>query len=223
MTNAWLSDINNTIENVNEISSTSKNRVIDFTSVKSQYSTSSKEGKEVSYTSTPAQEKRELTSVEKQLLTNSVQNEEKQYSVLVAGLEQELLILLKNYSLENETMSLAESKIYDIANKYSFRVLGDIIQRLYVQYYNLPNVIAGICTSLERFDACEVMPWGQSMILGLINHKNELVKERVIGLIENWADVSLLPALKNIDISSEWMREYVDEVILFLEGIECTI
>lgn len=66
---------------------------------------------------------------------------------------------------------------------------------------------------LERFDASEVSPWGQSIVIGLVNHKSDLVKERVISLIENWGDTSLLTVLKNIDISSTWMREYVNGVI----------
>ena len=60
-------------------------------------------------------------------------------------------------------------------------------------------------------------PWGQSIVIGLINHRSSNVKERVISLIDNWGDRSLLPALKNIEISSTWMREYVDSVIAYLE------
>lgn len=40
------------------------------------------------------------------------------------------------------------------------------------------------------------------------------INTRVISLIENWEDKSLLSALKNIDISSKWMKEYLMHVFL---------
>jgi hypothetical protein len=89
---------------------------------------------------------------------------------------------------------LAEKKIIDIANTYNFRVLGDVVQKIYIQYNDFPHMLVGICVCLERYDYEEVLPWGPTMLMGLLNHKSNLVKEYAIGLVENWATVELLPS-----------------------------
>ncbi len=148
---------------------------------------------------------------------DEINNEEQVYDQQIKQIRNELVIALEDYSLESETMSKAEELVCQIADKYSLRFLGEVLTEIYVGCYSQQNVISGICSSLERFDAEEVSPWGQSIVIGLVNHKSDLVKERVVSLIENWSDTSLLPALKSIEISSAWMKEYINGVITYLE------
>lgn len=152
---------------------------------------------------------------------DEVKEKNQQQEDLANIIEKNLLSSLMNYSLENETLSEAEKMISEIARKYSFSFLGEIITKIYVNNYDLQNVISGICAGLERFDSSEVFPWGQSIVIGLINHKSTIVKERVISLIDNWNDSSLLPALKSMNVSSLWMRNYINEVILSLGDNKC--
>lgn len=164
---------------------------------------------------------RPISKEEISQFADEISNEEQVYDQQIKQISNELVIVLEDYSLESETMSKAEELICQIADKYSLRFLGEILTGIYVSCYNQQNVISGICSSLERFDAEEVSPWGQSIVIGLVNHKSDLVKERVASLIENWSDTSLLPALKNIDISSAWMKEYINGVITYLEEKQC--
>lgn len=156
-------------------------------------------------------------------MSDELKNKEEQYDRFIYTIEQQLTLILKNYSLESEILSQAEEYICTIAERYSLRVLGEVLTRIYITNYGNQNVIAGICSGLEHFDANDVFPWGQGIIIGLINHKSELVKERVISVIDNWGDTSLLQVLKNIDISSTWMKEYVRGVIKYLEEKQCTM
>lgn len=171
----------------------------------------------ISNSSTPELPIKQVTSEERLQFTNEIGNKERQYDQLISQIEQRLMVALNNYSLESEILSKSEELICEIVDNYSLRVLGEVLTSIYIKCYGVQNVIAGICSGLERFDAEEVFPWGHSIVIGLINHKSDLVKERVISLIENWGDASLLTALKSIDISSDWMREYVNEVISYLE------
>lgn len=139
---------------------------------------------------------------------------------LVEELTQELAYELKFFSVNDEDTS-AERKIYDIQDKYSIRVLGEVVQNIYVRYNDYPVVLAGICKGLARFDLEEVEPWGPTMLSGLLMHKNELVKEYAVMLVENWADVKLLPILRNLDCASVWLRDYIADVIKYLE--ECDV
>lgn len=216
---------NNAVANSNSIlrvtghGSTPKHNVISFQEwVESSNTASEMSG---SRSSTPMPSKKIVSEEEKAQLSDELKNKEREYDQLVKLIEKKLTKALKEYSLESETLSQAEEVVCEVAVKYPLRLLGDVLTGIYIKCYDQQNVIAGICSSLERFDASEVSPWGQSIVIGLVNHKSDLVKERVISLIENWGDTSLLTVLKNIDISSTWMREYVNGVIAYLEDKQC--
>ena len=55
----------------------------------------------------------------------------------------------------------------------------------------------------------------------LLSHKNESVKEYAVAIVENWADIDLLPLLKNLDCASVWLKEYIQDVVSYLE--ECNV
>lgn len=174
-----------------------------------------------STSSTPVTPMKPVSEEEKAQFYDEVKNKEREYDQLIKFIEKKLTNALKEYSFESETLSQAEEMVCEVAERYPMRFLGEVLTGIYINCYDQQNVIAGICSSLERFDATEVSPWGQSIVIGLVNHKSDLVKERVISLIENWGDNSLLAVLKNIDISSTWMREYVNGVIAYLEDKQC--
>ena len=174
-----------------------------------------------STSSTPMPPVKPISEEEKAQFSDEVKSKEREYDQLVKLIEKKLTKALKEYSLESETLSQAEEMVCEVADRYPLRLLGEVLTGIYINCYDQQNVIAGICSSLERFDATEISPWGQSIVIGLVNHKSDLVKERVISLIENWGDTSLLTVLKNIDISSTWMREYVNGVIAYLEDKQC--
>ena len=168
-------------------------------------------------TSTPAIPPSNMSFVEEEQVSDEFFIKEQLYNSLVKTKTREMILALRNYSLEYETVSQSEELMCDLADKYSIRFLGEILMSIYVCCYGEQKVLSGLCAGLERFDSKEVYPWGQSIVIGLINHRSSNVKERVISLIDNWGDRSLLPALKNIEISSTWMREYVDSAIAYLE------
>ncbi len=136
----------------------------------------------------------------------------------LASLTTELVTYLKYFSVDDSEMSVAERKILEIEEKYSFQVLGEILQRIYVDYFDCPQMLAGICKGLARFDAQEVYPWGQTMLTGLLGHKDEMVLEYAVTLVENWADASLLGILRGVNCQSQWLREYVGDIVEYLEG-----
>lgn len=215
----------NTVANSNSIlrvtghGSTPKLNVISFQEwVQSSDTSSEMSG---SRSSTPILSKKIVSEEERAQFSDELKNKEREYDQLVKKIEKKLTKALKEYSLESETLSQAEEAVCEVADKYPLRLLGEVLTGIYISCYDQQNVIAGICSSLERFDASEVSPWGQSIVIGLVNHKSDLVKERVISLIENWGDTSLLTVLMNLDIASTWMREYVDGVIAYLGDKQC--
>lgn len=148
----------------------------------------------------------------------NVQKEQGIYKETITKLTEELVSVLKYYIIDIDNIALVERKICDIARKYSFTILGDVIQTIYVRYNDQYNMLAGICKVLCRYDLQEVMPWGPTMLVGLLNNKNEIVKECAVELVENWADTEMIPILKNLECSTQWLKDYINDVVKNLEA-----
>lgn len=145
--------------------------------------------------------------------------EQQKYHKLIEKLSTELEDCLNIFQYESRLYSKTEEMVIDIEHNYSLRILGDVIQTVYIRNYNKPNYLIGICNALLRYDLEEVKPWAIVLLSGLINHPNETVKEYVVQLIDNWNDKALLPILGTIEIVSEWLKDYVNEVVKNIGGI----
>lgn len=148
----------------------------------------------------------------------AARKEQERYKNVIDDLVTELVSDLKRYSHDEEYFVVLEHHICNIEHEYSFETMGTVLQTIYVKYNDHPKMLVGICKALCRYDLSEVMPWGPTMLSGLLNNRSELVKEYAIELVENWADVSMLPLLKGLEISSKWLYDYLQDVINCLEG-----
>lgn len=160
-----------------------------------------------------------LSSIERLIVKRNAEDEEHQKDELVARLVNELEDALNVYEYEVEGMSSAEKKIIEIEKKYKMRILGEVLQEIYMHHFNNSSYLVGVCTALLRYDLDEVRPWGAAILTGFINHPDERVKEATVQLIDNWSDVELLPILKTLQVSSAWMRDYINDVVESLERI----
>ena len=163
-------------------------------------------------------EDRFLTEYERNLMEMSVSFNGEEYKRLVDKLSYELEEALDLYQYESDSDSKAEDLIIDIEHRYSFQILGSVVQTVYTRHYNRPFYLIEICNALMRYDLEEVDPWATVMLTGLINHPDEAVLEVVVQLIDNWRNKSLIPTLSTINVSSDWLRDYIDEVV---RGLEC--
>lgn len=136
---------------------------------------------------------------------------------LIIHLTKRMENALKYFSTEDADVSSAERLALDIEGQYSSRILGEILQNIYVQFNDYPTMQMGICKSIGQFELKDVMPWGPTMLMGLLSHKNDNVKEYAVAVVENWADTDLLPILKNLHCASVWLKEYIQDVVDYLE------
>ena len=167
-------------------------------------------------TSTPILEDEKITDIQAIIRKEKVQEDDNEYKELVNLLTNELVVALKYFSVEETDISFAERKVLEIESKYSMSLIGEIFQNIYVKYNDYPNSLAGICKALGRFELKEVMPWGPTMLIGMLSHKSETVKEYAVAVVENWKSVDLLPILRNLERSSDWLKKYIDDVIDYL-------
>lgn len=191
----------------------------DFVVIKNELLQSDSSSEENEIVSSSAERKVEKSDniLESALVTYKAKKEQEKLDELVSKLTEELTVELRFFSMDDSELTAAERKIINIEEKYSFRVLGEVLQNIYLSCNDYPNILAGICKSLGRFDLEEVRPWGPTMLAGLLNHKSIVVKEYAVALVENWSDVSLLPFLRNIETKAEWLEAYINDVVTYLE------
>lgn len=153
-------------------------------------------------------------SIARRIALNDEIKRDELINKLIVDLEKELDL----FDDESEEYSSAERKIIEIEHKYNMRVLGEVIQNIYVRHFDNPLYLCGICRALLRYDLDEAKPWGAAMLTGLLNHSDDRVKEYTIQLIDNWCDVELLPILKALQVSTDWLRDYIMDVVDRLEN-----
>lgn len=151
------------------------------------------------------------------LQTITMRKEQERYKNVINTLVTEIVADLNCFTHDEEYFGILEHHICNIEHEYSFETMGTVLQTIYVGYNDQPKMLVGICKALCRYDLSEVMPWGPTMLAGLLNNKSELVKEYAIELVENWADIRLLPLLKNLEISTKWLKAYLQDVINYIE------
>lgn len=177
----------------------------------------STEKNDFSQNETPKLKKENISYIEKLITEEKALAEQKKWDELVTHLTMRMTNALKYFSVEDSDLTSAERLAIEIERKFSSRILGEVLQNIYVRYNNCPNMLIGICESIGHFELNDVMPWGPTMLVGLLSHRSENVKEYAVAVVENWADVDLLPLLKNLDCASVWLREYIQDVVNYLE------
>lgn len=145
-------------------------------------------------------------------------NEKDSRDVVVREIENILTPALSFFAYDDDSIVSAWAIIDGWNGKYSFDVLGEAFQRIYFSQADHPNILCGLCKCLMSFEMEEMFPWGASILLNLLNHTNESVKEYAVMLLENWKDKSLCSALRNMNCASDWLKDYVSNVLADLEG-----
>ena len=125
---------------------------------------------------------------------------------------------LEKISDEPDSYYPSENIFDKMYNTYS-DVISDIVQKIYLNNYHRVNILLGICNIFKRYDFEELNPWGQSTIIGLLNHKNDAVKESALSVIENWENPEMISILENIDCSKSWMKKYISDIVAHLRII----
>lgn len=147
------------------------------------------------------------------LLKTILEDGEKKKDQIVNRLRIELLAVYKNGLISNDLDEEVEKKIIQIEYNYSMRLLGEVLQSIVYRNYNNEELLISIGNALLRYTYNEVDPWGMALIMYFINHPSDEVKNCAVQLIDNWNNVEMLPLLDNIEIHSQWLTNYVAEVV----------
>jgi hypothetical protein len=89
----------------------------------------------------------------------------------------------------------------------------DILGQICIKNYSKINIICGLLRIISHFEYYELEPQCILIVTSLISHQNEEVVECAIRCCENWENDEALNVLKNIKCRSDWMNNYLQEVI----------
>lgn len=156
--------------------------------------------------------------IEKQALGILAEYKKNQKEQLVERITNELVSKLRYFSYDDESMGAIWAVCDRVLEETSVEILGEALQKIYLAHNDYPNILCGVCRLLTSLELDEVTPWGPMILIGLLNHKNETVKEYSVILLDNWKDTSLIPVLRNLDCRAPWLQAYIKEVLLSLEG-----
>ncbi len=160
---------------------------------------------------------RSSLEIEKYTLGFVAKYVKEQKKALLKHITNDLVSKLRYFSYDDESMDAIWMTYDSILEKISIEYLGEVLQGIFLSHNDYPNILCGICRLLTSLELDEVYPWGPMILVGLLNHKNETVKEYSVILLDNWKDKSLIPVLRNIDCHSSWLQAYVQDVLLSLE------
>ena len=156
--------------------------------------------------------------VEKRTLAFVAEYSKGQKEQLIERITNELVSKLRYFNYDDESMEAIWAVCDRVVEESSVEVLGETLQKIYLAHNDCPNILCGICRLLTSLELDEVNPWGPMILIGLLNHKNETVKEYSVILLDNWKDASLIPVLRNLDCHTSWLQAYIEEVLLSLGG-----
>lgn len=111
------------------------------------------------------------------------------------------------YGYENRVDQLVNEqfKINSLATK-------EWINKVYINNFTNPEILAGILRLIARFDPEDFAPEGKTMAIAALVHKNIEVQECGIRVFEAWGTLDSLDILENIKVQPSWLQEYLNKV-----------
>ncbi len=92
-------------------------------------------------------------------------------------------------------------------------VAKEWINDVYINNFNKPDVLIGLLQIISRLDRREISPEGETIALASLVHKDEIVQECAIRVFESWGEQSSLNILEHVQVSTPWIKDYLEEVI----------
>ena len=145
---------------------------------------------------------------------------EKRMRFLKEKVTPQLLSFIKEEDFEfgqkSESINLVEKQIQinAIAAKNWFN-------QLYLYYFSDEKMLLSLLRIVEYFDKELLFPTSQTMAISALVHSNDEVKELGVRILENWCSIESYQILKNIKVDTNWLQQYIDQVILDLEKELC--
>jgi hypothetical protein len=127
----------------------------------------------------------------------------------------ELLALIEEedfeYGIETKTDMLVRHQM--MLNALATK---DWLNSIFVE--NFPNapVLVGLLRIIARIDYFDIYPEGQTMAVAALSHSNIEIQECGVRAFESWGTLESLKILENLTVSTQWLQEYINQVVIDL-------
>ncbi len=90
------------------------------------------------------------------------------------------------------------------------------LNELFIDNSAKPHVLVGLLRIIAHMEYGEVYPEGPTIAVAALSHQDVEVKECGVRAFERWATLESLHILENLKVSTRWLQEYIDQVVLDL-------
>lgn len=156
------------------------------------------------------------------LASDSIQNIDSIRKQLVDRYKIEILSIIKNDKFEDGMYSQSEAFIDEQYNNSTGNYIKSALNELYIEFFCDTHVLTGIMLMAGCVSYDSASPELPTMAIGLLQHKDEEVRDCGIQAFERWNSKKGLVVLENLKCEKKWMQHYVDKVIEYIkrEGVD---
>ena len=97
-------------------------------------------------------------------------------------------------------------------------VTKEWLNSLFIENFRNSRIILGLLQVVSHLEYIDANPEGPTMALAALSHSDPEVRECAIRAFENWESADSLNVLRGVKYSEEWLQEYAEKVIVYLEG-----
>jgi hypothetical protein len=127
-----------------------------------------------------------------------------------------LLSIMIEDDLDFSFTSKAEVYVRELLSENPAAV-REWLNDIFLSNFESTNIIKGILHIIYHLPYEIIYPEGPTMAIAALTHSNIEIKEYGIRCFESWGNKHSLHVLKKIDCPQQWLREYVTEIITYLE------
>lgn len=142
--------------------------------------------------------------------------------IIISQYENEMRMLIRQDEFIDGEVSNSERYMIEEYERGHLDFISDALMRIYSSSFGEAHMLEGILTMIASVPYEAILPNGQVMAMGLLTHKVLSVRDKAIQCFERWNSKKGLGYLRNISCSPEWLQNYVDKVVMYIErdGVE---
>lgn len=140
--------------------------------------------------------------------------------IIVENFHSEILSVIQNDSFEDGEISQSEQYMDEYYNDMNASYIKEALMKIYLEYFSdkyAEHILTGILTMLGVRTYEEMQPHGQTMVLGLLQHRDIYLRDKAIQTFERWNSKKGITILEGLQCDQKWLQNYVDKVIMYLK------
>lgn len=145
---------------------------------------------------------------------NDIQNKKEE---LIKQFEIEIKNVIHNDEFIDGTITNSEKYMYENYNTNTDNFIKTALMNLYLRNLSNSKVLTGILMMISTISYSQAEPEGPIMAIGLLQNKDNEIRDKAIQAFERWNSKKGISVLKSLKCDKKWLQLYVDKVIAYIE------